>query len=214
MGSIAAFNRNRAQQAALQDAAKRQPQQVAESQDAVKAVPEPVDNLDKLGSPPYADADQLINVQGDSDIDRELEGMRQAELNRTRVFSKEALEEIQNAHLHEPKVKAIPDPDEVGQDRTLEGQKSLRAKAEAPYKDKRVKPENDGRIRATEPEEDRPDGDTTVSNVVTNVDTMPMHEDDDPKFVERMVEEHPAEAPPDAPPKRRGKASEKAKSEG
>ena len=212
MGSIAAFNRNRAQQAALADAAKREPQHIAESQEVAKAAPVFVENADELGSPPYADADQLINVQGDSDIDREMEGLRQAELNRTRVFSQEALEEISNSHLHEPKVKAIPDPDEAGTDRTLKGQKSMRAKAEAPYRDKRVKPENDGRIRATEPEEDRPDGDTTVSDVVTNVDTFPMDEDDDPKHVERMADEHPPEDPSPAPaaPKRRGRASDKA----
>lgn len=211
MGSLAAFNRNRAQRIALEDAAKRPPQEVAESQEAVNAIPVLVENQDELASPPYADADQLINVQGDSDLDREMEGMRQAELNKTRKFSREALDELQNSHLHEPKVKAIPDPDEMGQDRTVEGQKAARRKAEAPYKDDRVKPERDGRIRATEPEEDRPDGDTTVSNVVTNVDTFPMDEDDDPKHVERMAEQHPVETPeqkPAAPAKRRGRASE------
>lgn len=211
MGSLAAFNRNRAQRIALADAAKRPPQEVAESQEAVNAIPVLVEDQDELASPPYADADQLINVQGDSDLDREMEGMRQAELNKTRKFSREALDELQNSHLHEPKVKAIPDPVEMGQDRTVEGQKAARRKAEAPYKDDRVKPERDGRIRATEPEEDRPDGDTTVSDVVTNVDTYPMDEDDDPKHVERMVAEHPVENPEPAPaarPKRRGKASE------
>jgi hypothetical protein len=200
MGSLAAFNRNRAQQAALQDAAKRQPQQIAESQELANAAPVLVENLDELGSPPYADADQLINVQGDSNLDRELEGMRQAELNRTRVLSPAAREELQNAHLHEPKTKAIPDPDEAGQDRTLKGQKKLRDKAEAPYKDDRVKPIPDGRLRATEPYEDRPDGETTTSAVVTNVGVHPTHEADDQKFVEKLAAQFPIDDPQNSEP--------------
>jgi hypothetical protein len=200
MGSIAAFNRNRAQQAALQDAAKRPPQQVAESQELTKAAPVLVENLDELGSPPYADADQLINVQGDSNLDREMEGMRQAELNRDRVLSPAAREELQNAHLHEPKTKAIPDPDEAGQDRTLEGQKALRDKAEAPYKDDRVKPIPDGRLRAAEPYENRPDGETTTSAVVTNVGVHPTHEADDQKFVEKLAAQYPIDDPKNSEP--------------
>ncbi len=200
MGSIAAFNRARAQQAALADAAKRPPQEVAESQEVAKADPVLVENLDELGSPPYADADQLINVQGDSNLDREMEGMRQAELNRDRVLSPAALEELQNAHLHEPKVKAIPDPDEAGQDRTLEGQKPLRDKAEAPYKDERVKPQKDGRLRAAEPYEDRPDGETTTSAVVTNVGVHPTHEADDQKFVEKLAAQFPIDDPKNSEP--------------
>jgi hypothetical protein len=231
MGSIAAFNRARAQQAALADAAKRPPQQIAESQELVKAPPVVVENLDELGSPPYADADQLINVQGDSNLDRELEGMRQAELNRDRVLSPAALEELQNAHLHEPKVKAIPDPDEAGQDRTLKGQKALRDKAEAPYKDDRVKPQKDGRLRAAEPYEDRPDGETTTSAVVTNVGVHPTHEADDQKFVEKLAAQFPIDDPKNSEPphkpgtpatsaevkegtKRRGRASQMVAEEG
>lgn len=231
MGSLAAFNRNRAQQAALQDAAKRPPQQIAESQEFAHAAPVLVENLDELGSPPYADADQLINVQGDSNLDRELEGMRQAELNRTRVLSPAAREELQNAHLHEPKTKAIPDPDEAGQDRTLEGQKKLRDKAEAPYKDDRVKPIPDGRLRAAEPYEDRPDGETTTSAVVTNVGVHPTHEADDQKFVEKLAAQFPIDDPKNSEPphkpgtpatsaepkeggKRRGRASQIVAEEG
>ena len=195
MGSIAAFNRNRAQQAAIQDALNRKPMEVAESQEVAKAAPVYVEDLDDLASPPYADADQLINVQGDSNLDREVEGLRQAELNRTRVLSPKALEELQNAHLHEPKVKAIPDPDEAGGDRTLKGQKKLRDKAEAPYKDDRVKPIPDGRIRAGEPYEDRPDGETTTSAVVTNVGVHPTHEADDQKFVEKLAAQFPINDP-------------------
>lgn len=195
MGSIAAFNRNRAQQAAIQDALNRQPMQIAESQEVAKAAPVVVENLDEIGSPPYADADQLINVQGDSNLDREMEGLRQAKLNRDRVLSPAALEELQNAHLHEPKVKAIPDPDEAGKDRTLKGQRKLRDKAEAPYKDDRVKPIPDGRLRAGEPYEDRPDGETTTSAVVTNVGVHPTHEADDQKFVEKLAAMYPIDDP-------------------
>ena len=227
MGSIAAFNRNRAQQAAIQDALNRKPMEVAESQEVARAAPVYVENLDDLASPPYADADQLINVQGDSNLDREMEGLRQAELNRTRVLSPKALEELQNAHLHEPKTKAIPDPDENGKDRSLKGQGKMRDKAEAPYKDDRVKPIPDGRLRAGEPYEDRPDGETTTSAVVTNVGVHPTHEADDQKFVEKLAaqfpindpenSEHPHKLnpPPPAaeakePAKRRGRASQMA----
>lgn len=231
MGSIAAFNRNRAQQAAIQDALNRKPMEVAESQEVAKAAPVYVENLDDLASPPYADADQLINVQGDSNLDREMEGLRQAELNRTRVLSPKALEELQNAHLHEPKTKAIPDPDENGKDRSLAGQKAMRDKAEKPYKDDRVKPIPDGRLRAGEPYEDRPDGETTTSAVVTNVGVHPTHEADDQRFVEKLAaqfpindpenSEHPhrLNPPPPAdeakePVKRRGRASQQVAAEG
>lgn len=226
MSSIAWANRARAQQAAIKDAQARPPFEVTESQELAKAAPVVVENLDDLASPPYADADQLINVQGDSNLDREMEGLRQAELNRTRVLSPKALEELQNAHLHEPKVKAIPDPDETGKDRSLKGQKAMRDKAEAPYKDDRVKPIPDGRIRATEPYEDRPDGETTTSAVVTNVGVHPTHEADDQKFVEKLAAQfpiddpansedpHKTEPPPpaeeaSAPVKRRGRASQR-----
>lgn len=231
MGSIAAFNRNRAQQAAIADAAKRPPQQIAESQEVAKAAPVVVENLDELGSPPYPDADQLINVQGDSNLDREMEGLRQAEMNRDRVLSPAALEELQNAHLHEPKVKAIPDPDEAGGDRTLEGQKAMRDKAEAPYRDKRVKPQNDGRLRASEPYENRPDGETTTSDVATGAGVHPTHEADDQKFVEKLAAEYPIDDPKNSEPphkpgtpatsaevkegtKRRGRASQMTAEEG
>ena len=231
MGSIAAFNRARAQQAAIKDALARPPFEVTESQELAKAAPVVVENLDVLASPPYADADQLINVQGDSNLDREMEGMRQAKLNRERVLSPKALEELQNAHLHEPKVKAIPDPDEVGQDRSLKGQKKLRDKAEAPYKDDRVKPIPDGRLRASEPYEKRPDGETTTSAVVTNVGVHPTHEADDQAFIEKLAAQypsddpensepmHPLEVPPSAaeakePVKRRGRASQRVAEDG
>lgn len=227
MGSIAAFNRNRAQQAAIQDALNRKPMEVAESQEVAKAAPVVVEDQDDLASPPYADADQLINVQGDSNLDREMEGLRQAELNRTRVLSPKALEELQNAHLHEPKTKAIPDPDEAGKDRSLKGQKAMRDKAEKPYKDDRVKPIPDGRLRAAEPYEDRPDGETTTSAVVTNVGVHPTHEADDQKFVEKLVAQFPINDPENSehphklnpppptdeakePAKRRGRASQMA----
>lgn len=199
--SATAFNRARRQRLARQDAENRKPREIEESQEAVKAVPDPVENLDELGSPPYADEGQLINIVSGTDLERDRESWKQAELNKTRVLSPEELAELQNSHLRDPKTKAIPNPDEAGADRTLKGQESSRRKAGAPYRDKRVKPQEDGRIRATEPEEERPDADTTVSEK-TAQDQVPPSEDDDPKLIEKIDDEPPP------PPKRRGRASQ------
>lgn len=52
------------------------------------------------------DSGAPINAQQGSGLQREQDGMRQAELNKTRVLSKEELEVLQNAHLRDPYAEA------------------------------------------------------------------------------------------------------------
>jgi hypothetical protein len=199
---MSAFNRHRRQQEALKDAQARddeaQAKPVSEkySDDEMAKFAE---NNDLMGSPPYADVDGLINIPADADPKREEAAMRQAEKNRDRVPTDEDRWHLQNAHFRDAKVKAIPDFDEAGQDRTLAGQHDLRAQASKPYEDPRS-PTLDGRERVAEPWEERPDSDTSVSKKTRRGATKPVL-DDDPNLVERIVDkgERPTEGEvPDA----------------
>lgn len=178
---MAAFNRARRQKMALSDAKARDDGE--QNKDLIDRDPEDVEKdletylRGDMGSPPYADEGQLINIRADADPEREKRAMEQAELNKTRVLTEEERWILQNAHFRDDKTKAIPDHDEAGKDRTLKGQESSRRKASAPYEDTRVDPEHDGRLRSLEPEEERPDGDTTVSDVTAQDPTPPVVDD-------------------------------------
>lgn len=179
---MAAFNRARRQKMALADAKARDDGE--QNKDLIdqdsKTVQEALETYRRgeMGSPPYADEGQLINIRADADPEREKRAMEQAELNKTRVLTEEERWILQNAHFRDDKTKAIPDHDEAGKDRTLKGQESSRRKASAPYEDPRVQPELDGRLRTLEPEEERPDADTTVSEVTAQDPTPPVVDDE------------------------------------
>ena len=96
---------------------------------------EPTPNM---ASPPYPDIRKLVNIPSGSDKGRELEGARQSELNKVRVLSEEARNELQNSHLRDAKTKAIPDHDEAGQDRSQKGMAPLQAEAYKDYEDPRA----------------------------------------------------------------------------
>jgi hypothetical protein len=49
-----------------------------------------------------SDSGHPINAQQGAGLQREMDGLRQAELNKTRVLSKEELDVLQNAHLRDP----------------------------------------------------------------------------------------------------------------
>lgn len=192
---MAAFNRARKQKMALTDARARDDAEQMKDlrQQSPEVMTKQVDDPDSLATPPYADEDQLINIPADADPQREIEAMEQAKRNRDRVPTDEEREELGNAHLRDEKTKAIPNDVESGQDRTLKGQEASRRKASEPYEDHRVKPQLDGRKRVNEPEETRPDADTTVSDV-TREDATPPAEDDDPATVKKIVEESEVKA--------------------
>jgi hypothetical protein len=191
--SATAFNRSRRQAEALQDAKARDDEaqnkplntrmdarQLAEfSRNAAEELP-------KMASPPYPDMKKLINIPADANLDREVEAYKQSMMNRTRVLTDEAREELSNSHLRDDKVKAIPDHDEAGQDRSQFGMASLQEQAYADYQDPRS-PTFDGRIRATEEYAKRPDVDTTESKASRQKAT-PLVEDDDPKTVGAIIE--------------------------
>src|SRR4051794_21561695 len=164
--SVTAFNRARRQAEALADAKARDdkaqntplnhklsPREMAEF--ARNETPD-------MASPPYPDLKRLINIPADANLDREAEAHRQSLLNRTRVLTDEAREELQNAHWRDDKTKAIPDHNEPGRDRSQKGLWPLQEEASADYRDPRS-PTHDGRIRATEDYAQRPDVDTTES---------------------------------------------------
>lgn len=207
---MSAFNRHRRQQEALKDAQARddaeQTKPLSETysdEDMAKFT----ENNDLMGSPPYADVAGLINIPADADPKREEAAMKQAGKNRERNPTDEDRWQLQNSHFRDAKVKAIPDFDEAGQDRTLAGQQDLRAQASKPYEDPRS-PALDGRERVAEPWEERPDSDTTVSEKTRRGATKPVL-DDDPNLIERIVDkgERPTEGEvpgqsmtPDVPP--------------
>jgi hypothetical protein len=188
---MAAFNRHRRQKMALADAKARD--DAEQNKDLLdqdpKAVEEDLETYRRgeMGSPPYADEGQLINIRADADPEREKRAMEQAELNKSRVLTEEERWIIQNAHFRDDKTKAIPDHDEAGKDRTLKGQEASRRKASAPYEDPRVQPELDGRLRTLEPEEERPDADTTVSEVTAQDPTPPVV-DDEPETAGKIAD--------------------------
>jgi len=187
---MSAFNRARRQQEALADAKARddaeQQKPLAERYPPDR-VQEFTENSDLLGSPPYADVGQYINIPADADPDRERKAMEQAERNRDHVPTDEERWQLQNAHFRDAKTKAVPDHDEAGNDRTLKGQEGSRRKASEPYEDPRS-PRLDGSVRVSEPWEERPDSDTSVSENTAR-DPVPPSLDDDPETVRRIVEE-------------------------
>jgi hypothetical protein len=187
---MSAFNRARRQQEAEADAKARddaeQQKPLAERYPPDR-IQEFTENSDLLGSPPYADVGQFINIPADADPERERKAMEQAERNRDRVPTDEERWQLQNAHFRDAKTKAIPDHDEAGNDRTLKGQEGSRRKASAPYEDPRS-PNLDGSVRVSEPWEERPDSDTSVSEQ-TAQDPVAPSLDDDPETVRRIVEE-------------------------
>jgi hypothetical protein len=193
---MSAFNRHRRQAEALADARARDDAEQAKplsekySDDEMAKFAE---NNDLMGSPPYADVAELINIPADADPGREQAAMEQAGKNRTRVPTDEDRWHLQNSHFRDEKTKAIPDFDEAGQDRTLKGQEDLRAEAAKPYEDPRS-PAFDGRERQAEPWEERPDSDTTVSPRTRKKATPPVL-DDDPALIETIVDkgERPTE---------------------
>lgn len=198
--SATSFNRARRQAEALSDAkardddAQNTPLNHKLSVDEMNAFAR--DQLPDMGSPPYPDIRKLVNIVSGSDKDREIAAAKESELNKVRVLSDEARNELQNAHLRDEKVKAIPDHDEAGQDRSTEGMKPLQEKAYKDYEDERS-PQHDGRIRATEKYEDRPDVDTTVSK---NSRTKPtkLVEDDKAETVGKIAAKHDSRMVPTA----------------
>ena len=187
---MAAFNRARRQKMALADAKARDDGE--QNKDLIDQDPKAVEEAMEvyrrgdMGSPPYADEGQLINIPADADPDREQHAAEQAERNKTHILTEEERWILQNAHFRDAKTKAIPDHDEAGKDRTIYGQRASRKKASAPYEDFRVEPEHDGRLRINEPAEERPDVDTTVSDA-TRQDPTPAVVDDQAETVEKIA---------------------------
>jgi hypothetical protein len=192
--SATAFNRRRRQARAIADAAARD--DAVQNTPLNKAMtPEELSEFSRgprpnMGSPPYPDVARLSSVPGDYDRDREEDAAAEAELNKTRILSYTARETLQNSHLLNEPVKAIPDHDEAGLDNTLTGtMAALRVTAETPYRDTRT-PSRDGRIRATETYATRPDVDTTVSANSRGTPPGPHRmgsEDDDPKNIGGII---------------------------
>jgi hypothetical protein len=181
--SATAFNRSRRQNEAVQDAKARndaeQNKPLNERMTAEELAEFARQNpVAEMASPPYPDLAHLINIPADANLQREADAMKQAKLNRTRVLSDEAREELQNSHWRDDKTKAIPDHDEAGQDRSQKGMWPLQEEAYADYHDPRS-PADDGRIRATEPYNERPDVDTTESEA-SRQSATPLVPDDDP----------------------------------
>jgi hypothetical protein len=198
--SATSFNRARRQAEALSDAKARDDEAQNKPLNQKMSVEElnafARDQLPDMASPPYPDIRKLVNIPSGSDREREIAAAKESELNKLRVLSDAARNELQNAHLRDDKVKAIPDHDEAGQDRSTEGMKSLQEEAYKDYEDPRA-PQHDGRIRATEPYEDRPDADTSVSK---NSRTKPtkLVEDDKPETVGKIADKHESRIVPTA----------------
>lgn len=195
--SITAFNRSRRQNEAVADAKARddaeQNKPLNERMDAEQLAEYARENpVADMASPPYPDMAHLINIPADANLKREADAMKQAQLNRTRVLSYEAREELQNAHLRDDKTKAIPDHDEAGQDRSQKGMWPLQEEAYADYHDPRS-PADDGRVRAAEPYSERPDVDTTESKASRQKATS-LVPDDDPNEHGAIVDRGDAKA--------------------
>jgi hypothetical protein len=211
--SVTSFNRSRRQNEALADAKARddakQNTPLNQAMNAEQLSQFARDPTPDMASPPYPDVRKLVNIPSGSDLGREVEGARQSELNKVRVLSDEARNELQNAHLRDDKVKAIPDHDEAGQDRSQKGMAPLQAQAYKDYEDPRA-PQHDGRIRATEEYTKRPDVDTTAS---TNSRTKPVKlpEDDKSETVGKIAEKHGSAMVPRAELMQETAAEEEAK---
>jgi hypothetical protein len=194
--SATAFNRSRRQAEALADAKARddvaQNTPLNHKLDAEALAEFSRSDPANMASPPYPDLARLINIPADANLQREAEAMKQAELNKTRILSDEAREELQNSHWRDDKTKAIPDHDEAGQDRSQFGMAPLQDEAYADYQDPRS-PYRDGRLRAAEPYDKRPDADTTESKASRQKAT-PLVPDDDPKEIGAIIERGNAKA--------------------
>lgn len=198
--SVTSFNRSRRQNEALADAKARddakQNTPLNHAKDAKELSKFAQDPTPDMASPPYPDIRKLVNIPADADLNREIEGARQSELNKVRVLSEAARNELQNAHLRDEKTKAIPDHDEAGQDRSQEGMAPLQAEAYKDYEDPRA-PQHDGRIRATEEYSERPDVDTTVSKK-SRTKPVKLPEDDKSETVGKIAEKHESRKVPRA----------------
>jgi hypothetical protein len=152
--------------------------------------------LPKMASPPYPDEGRLINIPADANLDREFEAAEQAELNKTRVPSYEAREELQNAHWRDDKTKAIPDHDEAGQARDQFSMAPVQAEIYDPDYSDMEAPQRDGRLRATREYTSRPDVDTTESKKSRQKapKTSQLPPDDQPKEVGNIIERGNAKA--------------------
>jgi hypothetical protein len=190
--SVTSFNRSRRQNEALADAKARddakQNTPLNHAMDARQLSKFAQDPTPDMASPPYPDIRKLVNIPSGSDMEREIEGAKQSELNKVRVLSEEARNELQNAHLRDDKVKAIPDHDEAGQDRSQQGMAPLQQEAYKDYEDPRA-PQHDGRIRATEEYSERPDVDTTVSKK-SATKPVKLPEDDKSETVGKIAEKY------------------------
>lgn len=193
---ISAFNRARRQAEALADAQARDDEQQNKSLNmrlnAEELSIHSREETPDMASPPYPDSGRFINIPADAYLDREAEAMEEAQMNRTRILTYEAREELQNSHLRDDKTKAIPDHDEAGQDRSQKAMWPLQEEAYAEYHDPRS-PADDGRIRAGEPYNERPDVDTTESRAARQK-AASTAKDDQPKEDARIIEEGEAKA--------------------
>jgi hypothetical protein len=198
--SVTSFNRSRRQNEALADAKARddakQNTPLNHAMDAKELSQFARDPTPDMASPPYPDIRKLVNIPSGSDMNREIEGARQSELNKVRVLSEEARNELQNAHLRDDKVKAIPDHDEAGQDRSQLGMAPLQQEAYKDYEDPRA-PQHDGRIRATEEYTQRPDVDTTVSKK-SSTKPVKLPEDDKSETVGKIADKYQSRSVPRA----------------
>lgn len=198
--SVTSFNRSRRQNEALADAKARddakQNTPLNHALDAKELSKFAQDPTPDMASPPYPDIRKLVNIPSGADLGREIEGARQSELNKVRVLSDEARNELQNAHLRDDKTKAIPDHDEAGQDRSQEGMAPLQQQAYADYEDPRA-PQHDGRIRATEEYSERPDVDTTASKK-SRTKPVKLPEDDKSETVGKIADKHESRKVPRA----------------
>lgn len=193
---ISAFNRARRQAEALADAQARDDEQQNKSLNmrlnAEELSIHSREETPDMASPPYPDIGRFLNIPADAYLEREAEAMEEAQMNRTRILTYEAREELQNSHLRDEKTKAIPDYDEAGQDRSQKAMWSLQEEAYAEYHDPRS-PADDGRIRAGEPYNERPDVDTTESRAARQK-AASTAKDDQPKEDARIIEEGEAKA--------------------
>jgi hypothetical protein len=97
--SATAFNRARRQAEALAAAggsgksnplSKLSPEETSTYPDGYNLGP---------AEPPYPDVRKMTDVPSEYDLNREIEAAKEAELNKVRILSKEAQEDLQNAHL-------------------------------------------------------------------------------------------------------------------
>lgn len=201
--SVTAFNNSRRQAMALADAKERDDvaqntplNQELDAKEMAKRTQEYYEDPESMASPPYPDEARLINIPADANLEREFQAAEQAELNKTRVPSYEAREELQNAHWRDDKTKAIPDHDEAGQDRSQLAMQPIQAEIyDTDYSDMEA-PQRDGRLRATQEYTSRPDVDVTESRKSRQKapKTSQLPKDDQPKEVGRIIERGNARA--------------------